>query len=87
MLSQPLHILDDDVAGPSHEIPADTHTPEPLSCPHCFLSYGNFSHIYTDNLKGLVKYAQTPGLILSEKVCPECKSVFHLDLQVSKVNQ
>ena len=64
-----------DVTGPSHEIPAETCTPEPLSCPHCLLSYGDFSHIYTDNLKGLVLYVQTHGLFLGEKVCPECKCV------------
>ena len=31
-----------DVAGPSHEILAKRPTPEPLSCLHCFLSYGSF---------------------------------------------
>ena len=70
-----------DVAGTSLEISADTSTPEPLSCPHCFLSYGEFSHFYTDDFKGLVSYVQTHGLLLSEKVCPECKSVCRIDLQ------
>ena len=32
-----------DVAGPSYKIPAEPPTPEPMSCPHCFLSYGQFS--------------------------------------------
>ena len=73
-----------DVAGPSHEIHADTRTLEPLSCPLCFLSYGGFSHIYTNNLKSLVSYAQNHGLLLREKVCPECKSVYCLDLQKKK---
>ena len=58
-----------DVAGPSRKIPAATSTLEPLSCPHCFLSYSDFCHIYTDNFKWLVSYAQTHGLLLSEKVC------------------
>ena len=31
--------------------------------------------------KGLVSNAQTHGLLLSEKVCPECKSVCRIDLQ------
>ena len=70
-----------EVAGPSREIPAATSTPEPLSCPHCFLTYGDFCHTYTDNLKGLVSYPQTHGLLLSEKVCPECNSVSRIDLQ------
>ena len=72
-----------DVAGPSREIPADTSTTEPFELPSPFfkLPYGEFSHIYTDNFKGLLSYAQTHGLLLSEKVCPQCKSVCRIDLQ------
>ena len=67
-----------DIAGPSRE--PEPPTPELLTCPDCFIGYGQFWLSYSGKLDKLVRYCQDHGLILSEKECPECHSLCRIDL-------
>lgn len=69
-----------DVAGPSYEREDEPPTPEILSCPDCFVGYGQFCYLYTGRFDKLVSFSQTHGLILSEKRCPQCQSLCRIDL-------
>ena len=44
----------------------------PVSCVNCYLNYGDFCAVYSQQIEKLVGLAQNHGLILKEKTCPTC---------------
>ena len=53
----------------------------PITCPGCFLSYGDFVATYHRDTEGLIKLLMNHGLIPEKKLCEKCGKECRLDLR------
>ena len=64
----------------SRQIPPENQEcDQPISCPNCFISYGDFCVTYSGKIQLLFDFAQRHGLILTEKKCPTCGEPCRVD--------